>query len=362
MDDFLNEHEVSTKSTRCKNCGGEMKYDIESTDLKCERCGSTFDFDEGASVQRRAMTQDIMKNHAQWTEGAVFRCSSCGAKTVLDRKVMSKCCAFCGSAHIMSTEELPGVKPDSVIPFHITKETARQRFTKWLKSKWFAPRSVKKMEKDEQFNQLYSSSWSFSSNTFTSYQGVLGRTETRTRTVNGRTQTYTTTRYFRVNGDIQKNYRDYFVQSGDRISANTFNKLKPFNLSFIKAYRQEYLAGIVAEHYSRNIEVCFNDFASFIKRDLRNQVMRRHHADVIQSLTLNTNYTDKAFNYVLLPIYIANYTFKKKLYNFYVNGVNGKVVGKYPKSIFKILFTVFMIAGVIGGACLLMYILGGEPG
>lgn len=349
MEDSFNEREVSAESNRCKNCGGEMKYDIASTDLKCERCGSTYDFDESGAVQRRAMTQDIMQNREQWQSGAVFRCDGCGAKEILDKKEMAKCCAFCGSAHIVSTQELPGIKPDSLIPFQITKDTARTKFINWLKAKWFAPKKVKKMERNEQFNALYSSSWSFSANTHTRYQGILGRTETRTRTVNGRTQTYSTVRYFRVQGDIGQNYRDFFVQSGDKIQSATFNKLKPFNMSYLKVYRQEYLAGIVAEHYSRNIETCFDDFTTFVKRDLRNKIIRRHNADTVQSLTLNTAYTDKAYNYVLLPIYIANYIFKKKLYNFFVNGVTGKVIGKYPISGWKIFFTVLTI-GVLSAA------------
>jgi len=359
MENFLNEHEVKADAKKCANCGGELKYDIESTDLKCERCGTTADFDESGAVQRRAMTQDIVKSHEQWKDGAVFRCKNCGAKEVLDRKSLAKNCAFCGSSHIVSTEELAGVKPDSVIPFQITKENARQRFIKWLKSKFFAPGKLKRMQTDEQFNAVYSSSWSFSANTHSRYQGVLGRRETQTRTINGRTQTTTTTRYFRVSGDIAQNYRDYMVQSGDRITSQTFNKLKPFNLTLLKVYRQEYLAGIVAEHYSRTIDICFNDFADFIKRDLRNRIMRRHNADVVQSLTLNTQYSDKAFNYVLLPIYIANYTWNNKLYNFHVNGANGKIVGKYPKSGWKIFFTVLGIAALVGVAGFLVYYFGG---
>jgi predicted RNA-binding Zn-ribbon protein involved in translation (DUF1610 family) len=137
MEDFLQEHEVNTAMNKCKGCGGEMKYDIESTDLKCERCGTTMDFDEGGAVLRRAMTQEIVNSHEQWKEGAVSRCDNCGAKAVVDRKSLSKCCAFCGSSKIVSIEELPGVKPDSVIPFQITKDTARQRFIKWLKSRFF---------------------------------------------------------------------------------------------------------------------------------------------------------------------------------------------------------------------------------
>jgi len=339
MEDFLNEREVEAESKRCGGCGGSMLFDIGTGNLKCERCGSMTEVDDGGAVQRRAMTQDIMKTHENWQEGAVSRCDGCGAKGVVDRKSLSKHCAFCGSARIVAIEELAGIKPDSVIPFQITSDSARERFTKWLKGKFFAPGGIKRLQTDEQFNAVYSSSWSFSANTHSRYAGTLGRRETRVRTVNGRTTTTTVIRYFRVSGDIAQNYRDFFVQSGDRIQSGTFNKLQPFNLQLVKAYRQEFLAGIVAEHYSRTIEVCFKDFTDFVQRDLRQRIMRRHHADVVQSLNLQTNYSDKAFNYVLLPIYIANYTWKGKLYNFYVNGASGKIVGKYPLSIWKIALT-----------------------
>ena len=39
----------------------------------------------------------------------------------------------------------------------------------------------------------------------------------------------------------------------------------------------------------------------------------------------------------------------KKLYNFYVNGSTGKVKGKTPKSVWKILFTVALCLGVVLG-------------
>jgi DNA-directed RNA polymerase subunit RPC12/RpoP len=357
MEEFIDERQVKTDANKCPKCGGEMKYDIETTDLKCERCGHTLDFDESGAVTRRAMTDEITKNHEHWKDGAVFRCDNCGAKGVLDKKSLSKCCAFCGSPHVVSTQELAGIKPDSVIPFQITRESAREKFLKWLKSKFFAPTKLKKMDKDEQFNAIYGSSWSFSANTNTKYNGTLGRRETSTRTVNGRTQTTSTVRYFRVSGDIQQNYRDFFVQSGDQIGSKIFDKLKPFNLSHLKVYRQEYLAGIFAEHYSRTIDVCFNDFANFIKRDLRNRIMRKHNADVVQTLNLNTAYSDKAFNYVLLPVYIANYSWKAKLYNFFVNGTNGKVVGKYPKSGWKIFFTVLGAAALAAAAIVGIYLL-----
>ena len=360
QEQYLDERESETAMNKCPNCGANMSYDIESTDLKCGHCGTTIDFDENSHVERRKMTDEITKSHDTWKEGAVFKCDNCGAKSVLDKKDIAKSCAYCGSSHIVNSEELPGIKPDSVIPFQITLDSARQRFMKWIKSKFFAPRHLKQIDnKNENINSMYSSSWSFSANTQSGYNGTLGKHVTTTRYVNGRHVSSTTVRYFRVSGSIAQDYRDFFVQSCDRIPAKMFDKIKPFNLTLLKVYRQEYLSGIIAEHYTRSIDICFNDFAAFVKKDLRHRIIRKHGADTVQSLTINTQYNDKKFNYVLLPVYIANYSYKQKLYNFYINGASGKVVGKYPLSKWKVLFTVLGL-GILAGAAVVGLIMFGK--
>ena len=91
---YLDERETDTQINKCPNCGSMMSYDIESTDLKCQHCGTTIDFDESGAVERRQMTDDIMKSHEDWKEGAVFRCSNCGATSVLGKKDIAKTCAY----------------------------------------------------------------------------------------------------------------------------------------------------------------------------------------------------------------------------------------------------------------------------
>jgi hypothetical protein len=121
--------------------------------------------------------------------------------------------------------------------------------------------------------------------------------------------------------------------------------MKPFDLKLVKVYRQEYLSGLTAEHYSRNLETCFGDFSNFIRADLRRKIMKKHNADVIQTLEIKTDHHDKRFNYILLPVYVANYEYNKKTYNFFVNGASGVIVGTYPKSKLKI--ALLVLGGLI---------------
>ena len=356
MEEHLIEKEVESVSNKCESCGAELSFDISSGNLKCEHCGSIKVIETDNSVQRREISNEVLGKHPEWSEGTVHKCDNCGAKEVLNKNDISKICAFCGSGNIVKQAELAGIQPDSVIPFQINKDRAGAKFEEWMKKRWFAPSLFKHSDIRQNMNAVYCPTWSFSSRTESSYDGTLGKRQTR-RNSQGNYETFI--RYYRVNGNIAQDYFDYCVQSGSKISSSMFNKIKPFNLNLVKVYKQEYLSGIVAEHYSRNLETCFNDFTSFVKKDLRARIIRRHNADIVQTLNINVNYRDKRFNYILLPVYICNYKYGNKNYNFYVNGVDGKIVGGYPKSKKKIFFAVLGGILLVGGLIALGVYLGG---
>ena len=52
----------------------------------------------------------------------------------------------------------------------------------------------------------------------------------------------------------------------------------------------------------------------------------------------------------MIPVYVGNFSFKRKVYNFFVNGTTGKTYGKYPKSGLKIGTLVLLAAAIIGVA------------
>ncbi|MCL2846231.1 MAG: hypothetical protein FWE38_00910 [Firmicutes bacterium] len=350
FEENMTEQEVQaqTAQNKCPSCGANMSFDIETGGLKCRHCNTTKAFDDTERVQRRQITNEILGTHSQWREGKVFRCSNCGAQEVLTERSLATKCAFCGSAQVLESDELPGIQPDSVIPFQITEQSAVERFRKWLKSRWFTPNAFKRYDIREQMSKLYTPCWSFSARTENQYQGTVGRTITTSHSRNGRVQTQTRIQWFRVRGQINHNYTDYFIQSGDRIASRNFNALKPFDLRQVKVYRQEFLSGIIAEHYTKNLEQCFNEFSNFVKRDMRTRIMRKHGADHVQHLDIRTRFHDRRFNYILLPVYINNYRYKEKTYNFFINGATGKVVGRYPRSRVKIALLVLGGLAVLG--------------
>ena len=90
---------------------------------------------------------------------------------------------------------------------------------------------------------------------------------------------------------------------------------------------------------------------------IKSEILRRYDYTSVISFSSDTNYLETKFKYILLPIYIGHFEYRKKLYNFYINGVTGKVVGKTPKSPWKILLVVLLALGLAALFVYLFFIL-----
>ena len=64
------------------------------------------------------------------------------------------------------------------------------------------------------------------------------------------------------------------------------------------------------------------------------------------------------YKYMLLPVYIGHSKYRKKLYNFFVNGQNGNVAGKTPVSPVKVTALVLLGLLAVVGIGLLIYFFG----
>ena len=71
--------------------------------------------------------------------------------------------------------------------------------------------------------------------------------------------------------------------------------------------------------------------------------------DQQQIYHLNTQYSDVKFRLVLVPVYLAAFSYKNKIYRYVIHGQSGKTYGERPWSWFKIITTVLLVAAVIAG-------------
>ena len=68
---------------------------------------------------------------------------------------------------------------------------------------------------------------------------------------------------------------------------------------------------------------------------------------------METAFLDITYKYLMLPVWFSNFKYKDKVYQFMVNGQTGKVAGKTPISVWKVLLTIFIVLLVHGAIWLL---------
>jgi hypothetical protein len=355
----------------CPSCGGHMTYDPGERMLCCAYCGNTIAVNKDSEeIREYDLEQGLREDAQDWGRATqVIKCENCGAQTVLTENSVSQFCSFCGSAHVVCIEELAGIKPESLIPFKVPRQKAESLFTRWIKRKWMAPRSLKKEYRAEKLQGIYIPFWTYDAGTYSTYTAEAGTyyytTRTRTVTENGRTRTVTEqVRHIRwrwVSGTYAKAYDDLLINAASHMDARLVRRIEPFDLRELISYRPEYLAGFGAERYSIGLQHGWNNAKEIIRQDLRGDITHQIIADTIRNLSIQTMYQDVKYKHLLLPVWISAYTFRKKTYQFLINGQTGEVQGRAPVSFWKVLLIILGVAAAGALAYWLIQVFGGTP-
>lgn len=161
----------------------------------------------------------------------------------------------------------------------------------------------------------------------------------------GETETYY--EYKEFSGIYEKFVDDEVVYASKRTDNPYINAVKQFDFAKLRSYSPEFIAGFMAERYTLGLDDGWQVAKDQIRTTLRNEIgsleKKKQHADTVEKVNFNTDFAKVTFKYVLAPIWISNYTFNGQVYNFVVNGQTGKVAGKAPVSIPKVIATILLI-------------------
>lgn len=341
-----------TAVIKCENCGADLEFDAKLGKLACPYCDS-----QKAVEKKWAAMRDYYicaKDGYVEKGGIVYRCPNCHAETTIETFETAVSCAFCGATNIVKTEELPGLKPDSILPFKLSAQDAAAFGKKWINKKLFAPTKCKKSFNPDKFKGVYIPNFSFTTKTYSTYEGTLGEYYYVTVGTGKNRHTVRKVRWYRVEGSLDKDFHDIIVEASQNLEQKELQKILPYDLVATEAYRAEYLAGFSAERYNTSLKDSFGVAKNIIDADIRKTILARYHADVVQYLNVTTKFPVINFRYILLPVWICGYSFKEKLYKFLVNGRTGKSTGKAPVSPLRVFIAILL---GVGAAALIIWIL-----
>lgn len=353
---LYSDKKLATDISKCPNCGGNATFSAKEQKMKCKYCGTLFEVENTQKVSENDII-DLLNNGKAWKSTEVYQCKTCGAKTIISKTEVAHTCSFCGTTNVVKTSELSGIKPHGIVPFKLDKEEASKVAKNWAKKKLFAPNKFKKSVNAENLHGIYNPAFTFDSNTKSTYSGTLGKNETHTSSVNGKVVTHTTVRYFNISGMDETNFNDVIVQASSTIPDGTLNKISPFPTDDAPVYKEEYLHGYSASTYSKDGKTCWDKGKTEMKKQIEAKILRKYTYDIKASFNLSTSFAKNKYKLILVPVYVGHFNYKNKLYNFFINGFNGKMTGKSPVSPFKVMLLILAIILAAVGIFLLASIL-----
>ncbi len=342
---------VNTQTFLCPNCGGLIKYDIESQSFRCEACKAPatmetlsngvkeYDFSQYAQREQQSVAFEGL---------AVAQCQNCGYEITFDDMAVATTCPMCGSVQIATVKQAAGIPPEGIIPFKIDKNNAIQKFKAWVKSIWFAPNDFKKkFSLGSALIGMYLPFWTYDASAVAFYQGRGGDTRTETDKDGNR---HTTVDWHHVSGVVDNTFNDVQICASDR--EKDIAKILPFNtVENTVPYSAAYLSGYYAELYKVKADAAFERAKSVMESVLssmaKNQILQQYdEADVT---SIEAKYTDVTYKHMLLPVWASTFFYNGKTYRYFVNGETGKVDGQRPYSAAKIaIATVLAVAAIVG--------------
>lgn len=344
----LEEQKVIADTYKCPQCGAPMKYDPETGTLICDYCEHKIEIEGVHSDKEEDFLKADVDDNSWKDETRVFKCQQCGAVNIAPANEMSITCPFCGSNQVMVSDDLPGKKPNRVVPFKISQVESKTEYANWIKKKLFVPSKVKKFVPELDNKGVYVPAWTYDSKSFTQYEGRLGVHYTTTVGSGKNRRTVTKTRYFSICGIKEVDFDDVLVNAGEKIDQKEIINISPFGTNDSVEYDEKFLAGFTSEHYSVDVQKGWDTARNEMKSIIESVILKDYHYDVVDYLKISTNHQNVTYKYVLLPVWIGSFKYKNKSYGFLVNGETGKLNGKYPLSPLKVSIAVFIVVIFLG--------------
>ena len=321
---------------KCPCCDAALDFDAEAQQLKCSYCDNEFEID---AVRQYNETEDKtddfqwqQKQSSQWTEDeqehlAYFLCPSCAGQILTDENTAATFCPYCENPTILPERVTGGLKPDAVIPFKTTKESAQEAFQKLCKNKPLLPKDFASRQRVEKITGMYIPFWLYACSGKQS-----GRYKaTRVRHWSDAHYNYRRTDHFLLTRSASAEFDGIPMDGSRKMDDSITESIEPFDYNQMVDFNTAYLSGYLADKF----DVDHADGESRIRQRVGDTMDAMIQGSMIGYTTVipvekHLNIQNSNAKYVLLPVWMLHSKYKGNTYVFAMNGQTGKMTGTFP--------------------------------
>jgi ribosomal protein S27E len=352
--------EVSAlKKHPCPECGGDAEWNAAKKALACPYCGTVLPWTDGED----ALAAQIVEHDLEEAIAAIqpetrglkaekksVKCESCQAISIFDPDRAAQRCDFCGSPSIVPVDELADViTPESLLPAVISATQVRDQLRAWYGSRWWAPSKLKRAALTDTLCGIYLPYWTFDAHVDAYWTAESGYhyyvTETY-RDSNGKTATRQVrkTRWEDSSGQLEHFFDDDAVPGTVGVHTALLRKVEPFpTLTDLKPYEPAYVRGWTVERYQVDLRQASQTSKQQMEAVIQQLCSREVPGDTQRNLQVESTYQGCTFKHILVPVWLATYTYGSKSFQVVVNGYTGTMAGEHPLSWVKIALAVLAV-------------------
>lgn len=321
---------------QCPQCGATTAFSASDGGLTCSHCGY-YETPQKEAVGKRAnefeFTVETMERAAQgWgEERKEMECQNCGAFTSVPVDSLTHTCLFCGSNKVIQRQAPQDIlRPRFLIPFKIEPPTCLDIAQRWLGSSWMTPASLRKISTLAAFTGMYLPFWTFDAVTTADWKAEVGHTETKRYFEDGEWKERTVIVWRWESGHVHLEIDDLAVQGTARLSAVLLGGIKNFDLRALAPYEPKYLAGLQAQAYDVPLEQAWEVGRKQMREQTRQACLGQASTSRVRNFSMNLDFADESWRYILAPVYLTNYAYEGKSYQVMINGQTGDIAGQRP--------------------------------
>lgn len=364
---------MSVLVTKCPQCGAALKFDAEKQSWDCQFCLGSFSIEEMDRIMAEQKQSGEEADHTEENHEFVeemyeraethdfsgevrsYSCPDCGAHIVTDATTAATFCVFCHNPTIIASQLSGEFRPSKVIPFKFNKEAATQSFLKWCGKKPLVPADFKSKPQLEKLTGVYVPFWLYNCDV----HGDLKADAHKVRSWRTGNYEYTETQYYEVFRTANMRFKRVPADGSSKMDDKMMDILEPYDYNQLIDFSMPYLSGYLAEKYDLDREAVFPRVYDRVQQDTITQLSRTINGySSVRIENSQVNIRKKHADYALLPVWMLTYKHRGKSYMFAMNGQTGKVVGKLPISMKRVVAWISGIAAVVtavlfGGGLLL---------
>ena len=319
---------------KCRNCGADLRFDIDRQQLICDYCSSTFDVTlvHGADIT----------SEEQMMEAVVHTCSQCGAELFTTEETAATFCSYCGSSILLESRLVMVNKPDYIIPFSVTREEAVKSYKQYLRKAIFAPADLKRAE-IESIRGIYMPYWEY----------YMKRTDTvnvRGHINEHREGSYLVSEVYNLKfkAFVESDGLEYDASS--KFPDDLSQACAPFYFKESKLFNPGYMSGFYADLGDVNPDLYLREAVETVQDVAASEIIDNSNIGAYgitkSSLKSKLDFNDVKPGLAMYPVWFASARDKKGRYINYaaINGQSGRASADLPVDKKKVLLGALILA------------------